>query len=50
MIIIYRAWIYLLLVINLTSCQLLTLINSDKLSDEQSMYMLLIYKYSQQLL
>ena len=32
--IIYRAWIYLLLVINLTSCQLLTLINDDELSSE----------------
>ena len=47
MIIICRAWIYSLLVINLTSYQLLILINNNKMSDKQSVYILLIYEYSQ---
>ena len=37
---------YLLLVINLTSYQLLTLINNNELSNKQSMHILLIHEYS----
>ena len=50
MMIICRAQMYLLLIINLAFHQLLTLINSSELNDKWSVHMLLIYKYSQQLL
>ena len=50
MMIIHRAQMYSLLVINLASCQLLTLIDDDELSDEWSVHMLLIHEYSQWLL
>ena len=43
--IICRAQIYLLLIINLASYQLLTLIDSNKLSNKQSMHILLIHEY-----
>ena len=47
MMIIHRAWMYLLLVINLASCQLLSLINNNELNNKWSVHMLLIYEYSQ---